>query len=185
MTLEQILARTSSREPGFRLMVDHLKTIDNPLIIETGCARGNTPEGDGWSTMVWDLYISENSGTAYSVDITPAHVDFAKSYVKKLDVVLGDSVKFLYDLGKTDVTVDVLYLDSYDFTPGEEHNSSLHHILELAGILHRLKPGSLVAVDDCFFKDGHRDGKGVYVHKFMENLGKELIHDGYQMIWRW
>jgi predicted O-methyltransferase YrrM len=185
MTLEQILARTQARESGFRLMVEHLTTINDPLIIETGCARGNTPEGDGWSTVLWDRYIVENSGKAYSVDITPAHVEFSTNNVQKLEVVLGDSVKFLYDLGQTDVAVDVLYLDSYDFIPGEEHNSALHHILELAGILHRLKSGSLVAVDDCFFKNGERDGKGVYVHKFMENLGKELIHDSYQMIWRW
>ena len=185
MTLEQILSRTQARESGFRLMVEFLKTIDNPLIIETGCARGNTPEGDGWSTVLWDRYVTENSGRAYSVDITPAHVEFSRANVQKLEVVLGDSVKFLYELGQTDSTVDVLYLDSYDFIPGEEHNSSLHHILELACILHKLKPGSLVAVDDCFFKEGRRDGKGVYVHQFMENLGKELIHDGYQMIWRW
>ena len=183
-TLEEIISKTNNRESGFRFIVDHLKAIANPTILETGCARGNTPEGDGWSTMIWDRFITEYSGTAYSVDNNPAHVEFARSYVKNLKVVLNDSVKFLYDMGKQGVQVDLLYLDSYDFIPGEEHNSSLHHIFEISCIIHNLNPGALVVVDDCFIKDGKRDGKGVYVLKLMENLGKELVHDGYQMIWK-
>jgi hypothetical protein len=183
--LEDILSRTQDRETGFRFMVDYLKTLKNPLIIETGCARGNTPEGDGWSTMIWDKFITEYSGSAYSVDNNSAHVEFAKSQVENLEVVLGDSVKFLHDMSNKNLKIDLLYLDSYDFIAGEEHNSSLHHIFELGCIMQNLNPGALVVVDDCMFKDGVRDGKGVYVHKLMENLGKDLVHDGYQMIWKW
>lgn len=186
MTLEEILVRTAARQSGFRKMVEHLKTIDNPLIVETGCARfENNISGDGWSTVIWDRFINEYGGKAYSVDNNPVHVEFAKSKITDIDIVLDDSVKFLYNLGQQDVQVDMLYLDSYDFIPGEEHNSSLHHILELACIMHKLKPGALVSVDDCFIRNGRRDGKGVYVHKFMQNLGKQIIHDEYQMIWRW
>jgi predicted O-methyltransferase YrrM len=185
MNLDEILRLTAQRESGFRLMVNHLKTINNPLIIETGCTRNESLAGDGWSTVIWDKFITENSGTAISIDNNEEHVNFARLKVSKLNVVVSDSVKFLYDKSKEDICVDLLYLDSYDYIPGLEHESKMHHILELACINSKIKPGGLVAVDDCWVSNGVREGKGAYVHKFMESLGKELVHDSWQLIWRW
>jgi hypothetical protein len=186
MTLEDILIRTGTRQAGFRLMLDHLKSIDNPLIIETGCARAeNNLEGDGWSSVIWDRYVVENTGSAYSVDISAEHVEFTRNKVQKLNVVLSDSIKYLHEKSKEDISIDLLYLDSYDYTVGEEHNSAMHHIHELACITSKISPGGLVAVDDCWIAGGRREGKGKYVFDFMNSLGKELIYDGYQMIWRW
>jgi hypothetical protein len=48
----------------------------------------------------------------------------------------------------------------------------------------RLRPGSLVAVDDNFIVNGQRQGKGAYIYDFMQSIGKPLVHEGYQYIWR-
>jgi len=198
MTLEEMLAKTGQRQESFQIMIDYLKTLTDPLIIETGCARPPHPEwgsedvsfkDEGWSTRLFDAYVNEYNGEFYSVDITPAHVEFATSIVSdKTNVVCDDSVYFLYQasqqLTESNEFVDLLYLDSFDFEPSDPHPSSVHHIKELTSIISRLRPGSLIAVDDNFGKGAERTGKGMYVAEFMEAIGKPMIYEGYQLIWK-
>jgi hypothetical protein len=43
----------------------------------------------------------------------------------------------------------------------------------------------MVAVDDSFKNmDGVRSGKGMIVREFMDSVGKQLVHDEYQLVWK-
>lgn len=197
-TLEQMLSMTNLRQPSFRIMIDHLKTIEDPLIIETGCIRpGDQPwstiensfKDDGMSTCIFDQYINDYNGELYSVDITPEHVDYARSMVgDTAQIICDDSVHFLWkannQLVENNQYVDLLYMDSYDWIPGRESECMAHHIKELACIVTRIKSGGLVAVDDNYKRDGIQVGKGVYVIEFMKSIGAEMLHDGVQCVWR-
>jgi len=198
MTLEEMLAKTDKRQASFRIMLDHLKTFDDPMIIETGCARPPHKEwgseavsfkDEGWSTRLFDAYINEYSGEFHSVDITPEHVEFARTLVSdKTEVHCDDSVGFLWaaneNLTAQDIYVDLLYLDSYDYEEATPWDSPAHHLKELTSIISRLRPGSMVAVDDNFGTAENRKGKGAFVEAFMRSIGKPLIYDGYQLIWK-
>ncbi len=181
-TVEQHLELTRQRTPSFQMLVNHLKGVDNPLIVETGCIRESEDYGAGCSTEIFDQYLNENGGRFYSVDNSPTNVIFAKTQVtnKNTNIVLSDSVAFLKQFNK-DEKIDLLYLDSYDFYEGIEHESSLHHIFELLAICPSLTEKTMVVVDDNF---GDK-GKGYYIKQYMDLIGNERIYDGYQWIWMW
>lgn len=197
-TLDEMIAKTNLRQASFQLMIDHLKTIENPLIIETGCIRpGDQPwsslensfKDDGMSTVIFDRYINDFNGEFYAVDLTPEHVEYARSMVSdKTQIICDDSVHFLWEATKQlkadEQFVDVLYLDSFDWIPGNESASMAHHIKELACIISRMKPGGLIAVDDNYIKDGVLVGKGVYVYEMMESIGATMLHKGVQCVWK-
>ena len=199
MNLEEMLPRTLKRQDSFKLMLEHLKTIDQPLIIETGCARPPHPvwgnddvsfKDEGWSTRLFDAYINEYNGEFHSVDITKEHVEFARSIVSdKSNIHCDDSVHFLWEannlLTNENHYIDLLYLDSYDYEESTPYLSPAHHLKELAAIMSRLRPGCLVAVDDNFGFKGSRKGKGMFIEEFMQSIDKPLIYDGYQLIWKW
>ena len=61
------------REVGFTRIFEHLKTIENPVIVETGTVRKeNSFEGDGCSTVLFDHFVGTQGGTLISVDIDAA-----------------------------------------------------------------------------------------------------------------
>jgi hypothetical protein len=180
-------------------MIDHLKTIENPLIIETGCARPPdlVPWGtidisfkdDGMSTLIFDQFINDHGGDFHSVDLTQRHVDFAQSQVSdKSQIHCDDSVGFLWHVNKIlaedNRYVDLLYLDSYDYEAEDPYPSMVHHIKEIAVILGRLRPGSMIAVDDNVGTGAARMGKPKYVAEMMEAMGVPLIYEGLQLIWK-
>ena len=198
MTLYEMVSKTNLRQTSFQIMIDHLKTLEEPLIIETGCIRpGDQPwsslensfKDDGMSTCIFDRFINEHGGEFHLVDLSEEHVKYAQSMVSdKTQIHLDDSVHFLWEanklLAKQDQHVDLLYMDSFDWIPGNEPASMAHHIKELASIISRMKPGALVAVDDNYIKNGVLVGKGVYVHDFMESIGATVLHQGVQCVWK-
>jgi hypothetical protein len=199
MTLEEMISKTGQRQESFQIMIDHLKTIDNPLIIETGCARppDNVPWGtedisfadDGFSTLIFDKFINDFGGDFHSVDLTPKHADYARSRVSdKSQIHCDDSVGFLWHVSKIlaeeERYVDLLYLDSYDYEESNPYPSMVHHIKEIAVILNRLHPGSMIAVDDNIGTGSERMGKPKYVAEMMEAMGLELVYEGKQLIWK-
>ena len=191
MELEEMLSLVGIRQNGFRLMVDAMSKLESPLIVETGCARQeNNFQGDGMSTLIWDAVANRTNGKVISVDLNPAAAAFAQSNVgPRATVYNADSVVFLRDLEadliNTGKTIDLLYLDSYDFDGENPHPSSLHHIFELLSIKQGLRPGSLIAVDDNFEHNGQWMGKGAYVAQWMANVNKKMVYRGYQWIWEW
>ena len=70
--LEELINKTGKRAAAFAMMVNHALSIDNPLIVETGCARQeNNFDGDGMSTIIFDKLVEYHGGDFYSVDINP------------------------------------------------------------------------------------------------------------------
>lgn len=193
-----MLKKTGQRESGFRFMIEHLKNCQDPLIIETGCARPPHPQwgnedvsfkDEGFSTRLFDAFINEHNGELHSVDINPIHVEYAQSIVSnKAQIHCDDSVAFLWtanqNLTEQNYFVDLLYLDSFDYEPDDPWPSAVHHIKELTSIISRLKTGSLIAVDDNFGTPSLRKGKGPIIAEFMKSINKPLVHEGYQLIWR-
>lgn len=198
MTLEEMLQKTGKRQPSFQIMIDHLRSIEEPLIIETGCARPPHPQwgnedvsfkDEGFSTRLFDAYVNQYGGEFHSVDLTPEHVAYSQSIVsERSQIHCDDSVHFLWEantqLAESETFIDLLYLDSYDYEEATPYLSPAHHLKELTSIIGRLRSGSMIAVDDNFGKKGNRKGKGMFVEEFLESIGKPLIYDGYQLIWK-
>jgi len=181
MNIEEMLSITGKREASFRQMVDFLTTLENPTIVETGCARvENNFEGDGMSTLIFDCFVQKNGGNFYSVDISPDSVGFAKSKItsERSKIACQDSVGFLH---KFDQKIDLLYLDSYDLDPTNPHPSSLHHIYELLAVSKCIKSGTMIVVDDNL---DNEIGKGKYIADYFEKIGIPMIYSGYQQIWK-
>lgn len=199
MTLEEMIAKTNQRAQSFQIMVDHLKTIEDPLIIETGCARppDNVPWGtedisfadDGFSTLIFDQFVNDFGGEFHSVDLTPAHVEYARSRVSdKSEIHCDDSIGFLWQVSKLlteqDRYVDLLYLDSFDYEEANPYPSMVHHIKEIAVILGRMRPGSMLAIDDNVGTGDARMGKPKYVAELLKAMGVPLVYEGKQLIWK-
>jgi predicted O-methyltransferase YrrM len=193
--LNELVAKTTKRAQSYAIMLSHVANIQNPLIVETGCARKEDNfDGDGMSTVIFDTLVDYHGGDFYSVDINPDNVRFAEKNTKKARVFCGDSVAYLHNQNKTWVQqgrkIDLLYLDSFDFDINEPHPSSLHHILEMVAISPSLGPGTMICVDDNFLMErsdtGERFeiGKGGYVKQYMDAIHKERIYTGYQWVWK-
>jgi predicted O-methyltransferase YrrM len=185
------LSKTDKRRFAFRLMLDALLNAighkGKAMYVETGCVRSRDDFGAGYSTVLFDQFIDQYpQAQGYSVDNDAQHVKFAEGLVKHVKLINMDSVYWLAAVSNpaVDLTVDALYLDSYDLNRAAPHNAALHGMKELAAAAPLLRPGSIVAVDDNFSPEC---GKGMYVREFMRNAGKALIvpEDSYTLVWRW
>ena len=191
--------RATSIEIIFNLL-DKKENKSNYLIVETGCMRGDhTPVSspyalgdDGASTYIFDDFINFYDGEVLSVDIKQDNVDYANKFTSdRTSVYCRDSVPFLWELPEK-TKIDFLYLDSFDLDPNNPVPSQLHHVKELCACMKNLKKGTIVAVDDLLNTpefDQYRStlvqgGKARFVEDFMKNIDAELLHDGYQIVWR-
>lgn len=203
---QQWAPRLGPRRDTFRSIFDFLagKKADGHLIIETGCAReADNWEGDGQSTCMFDRFAAACSGAVLTVDIEPAACAYARSMVGANTRVFNeDSVPFLHrmaaELLRDGRTIDLLYLDSFDWDPANPLPSALHHLKELCAISPALGPDTLVVVDDSFhqlrgFRTGGENfvlledqgiaGKAMYVAQYFRQIGVPLAFDGYQCGW--
>jgi len=177
------------RAPGFRAMLAALeeRPREGILIVETGGLRqpGNF-DGDGQSTVIFDAYVQFRRGQLLSVDLDPVCAAHTRDFCSpRALAVTADSVAFLHLLSSLGERrpIDLLYLDSMDLDQDNPAPSAQHHLKELAAIMPRLEPGSLIAVDDNPLVQGKRQGKGYLVEEFLAGIGARKLHDGYQMLW--
>jgi hypothetical protein len=169
------------RWQAFVFIADALAELRRPIgIVETGCLRQiDNWAGDGQSTVVWDWLIKQHGGYGHSYDISAESVAAARSSVSTMQVHQQDSVEALAGFASAS-TIDLLYLDSYDWTAGSDA-SAQHHRKELEAIYDRLRPGCLIAVDDCM---GKEKGKHALVLPWLAERGVEPIVTGYVYVWR-
>lgn len=167
---------------GFSLIVDELLKLERGVtIVETGTTRNpGSWAGDGNATAIWGWLATRTGGEAFSVDIDPKACEAARSLVCGAKILEGDSFDLLRALRPLK-RVDLLYLDSYDWSPAAAARSALHHVGELACAWDALPPGCLVAVDDCHYPTA---GKHVLVARFFELLGVTPLLTDYVSVWR-
>ncbi len=177
------------REVGFTRIFEHLKTIENPVIVETGTVREDYNfEGDGCSTVLFDNYIGNKGGTLISVDIDPAACKIADKLTTYAEIVEADSVEYLATL---DGKVDLLYLDSFNiYNWLDDWKASAHHLKEIFAAKNVIKEGTLIVVDDNLYVPSSEDnkrksGKGRIIHELMQSIGIPTFIDGYHIGWIW
>lgn len=182
--LKEFGDRLYHRRDGFAFIIPKLQQLARPVfIVETGTARQqNNWMGDGQSTLIWDWVMRQVGDYAVSIDIDEKAVALAHKQCSQVYCKHADSQQFLRGLVDAD-KVDLLFLDAYDWGDTKLQNtlSELHHIGELAAIYERLRPGCLIAVDDCH---GIDRGKHVLVQEFFQRLGVEPKHRSYLTVWQ-
>ena len=95
--INEMMTKIGKRGPSFVKMLEHIGSLENPLIVETGCARQeNNYDGDGMSTLIFNEF-SKIKGEFWSVDINPDNIEFAKKHCDNTNLVCSDSVLFLYE----------------------------------------------------------------------------------------
>lgn len=185
------------REPTFRAMCEFVRARQQLLdqsdeqvaIFETGCARAFEDYGAGYSTVIFDTLLQTmGKGTLTSVDITPANVRVAQSFIKwKNSRVLCDNS--LTALGQWTFPIDLLYLDSFDLDLNDDTPSAEHHLRELKLAWPLLRLPALVAIDDNFSGEyrpiGHRykGSKGRLVREYLAAQDVAPMLDTQQTLW--
>lgn len=187
-----------SRAETFAKMFEHLDALDRPVtIIETGCARRDQTDmeswkGDGCSTVLFDVYVETRrclGDQLFSVDIDPAAVRACERQTKFALIENQDSIQFLKGIGQHFPDgVDLLYLDSFDFSPADPLPAAIHHHAELMAAMPMIRPHTLVVVDDAWatMDDSTRlevGGKGFMVARHMLLCGADLKFCAYQSGW--
>jgi len=177
--------RLAARAEGFATLFRALPMPpERLLIIETGCLRiPRNWEGDGQSTFMFDALARKRRGFFFSIDVNLESVDTARrACSSSTHLILGDSVAALHHLGALiERPANVLYLDSYDVDPGNPMPSAIHHLMELTAAQPLIGPGTIVCVDDYGMGGG---GKGLLLDQYFSAIRAEVLHSGYQKMWR-
>lgn len=89
-------------------------------IVETGCCRYPDDWGAGLSTVMFGDFCKRYGKRLHTVDLSPENMEICKNLTKEYgdntSYHVSDSVTFLVSF---DRTIDLLYLDSYDYPYGE------------------------------------------------------------------
>lgn len=180
---DQLTDKQFNRWPAFEFIARELFGKRRQLkIVETGCQRTeNDWLGMGHSTELWNWIVAVTGGTATSIDITIENIQFIRNKCPRVKFVHADSIGCLRGMSKLDSELDLLYLDSFDWSPSLHVSSCLHHMGELAAIWDKLPVGCLIAVDDCHTENL---GKHVLVRKFFDMIGVPPLVECHVQVWR-
>jgi hypothetical protein len=180
-----------NRKVSFNKVLNHLDNIENPIMVEIGQTRNYYNwNGDGYSTPLFSWYISQRpDGQFYSIDIS----DNSKIYegifgiwgIRKdrINILQQDGIKFLQEFENK---IDFLYLDAWDYhktniemqTISETMHLEAFKIAEL-----KLNENALILIDDILDQET-LIGKGKLLIPYMIDNGYELIHKGYQFLFK-
>ena len=131
--------------------------------IETGCASGGY---DNFGVYL-AKYCKDNNGKFSTVDISEDYINKSKILYHDVigennnEYVVSDSIKFLQSYNGIP---NLVHLDSYDLDLLNPLPSMLHHWLEFEAIQDKMPSGSLLLIDDNFFK-------GTFVSWYILNNG--------------
>jgi hypothetical protein len=148
-------------------LINEYFPFDSIECIETGCVSG-----------VYDnfgVYLSklsqEYNGKFSTVDISQDYINKSKILYKEIngenniEFICSDSVKYLESYKGTP---NIVHLDSYDLDVLNPLPSMLHHWLEFQAIEDKMPSGSILIIDDNFFK-----GTVIYWHILFNGKLKE------------
>ena len=163
-----------------------MKKTKAKTIVETGTSREGLrgAKSNGAATIIFGKWAKENNAFVHSVDINEESVKNSQEEVDRqnlqefVQIHHSDSLDFLNDFNET---VDVLYLDSYDYSndPEVQKKSQQHHLEEFQRIEDQLHDDSIVLIDDCDLPNG---GKGKLVIAYMLDRGWKILVESYQVL---
>lgn len=142
--------RLGKRKDTFLETFRHLQSKPDKTykILETGTARSGMRriEGDGASSLIFDIFLRYYDGSMVSVDIDPnACAKVSRWLSPKSRVINGDSCAVLSGLKDR---YDLVYLDSMDIDWNAPEESAKHHVREFKIIEPFLAENSLLLIDD-------------------------------------
>jgi len=175
------------RRDTFRKTLQLLEDRNAKIIVETGTSRKglNATKGDGAATIVFGKWAKQNNAKLYSVDISEVAVNESQNEINSQDlnnyvsVHLGDSLDYLANFSES---IDLLYLDSYDYSRTDKDiqiKSQEHHLKEFKLAEDKLHNNSIVLIDDCALPGG---GKGKTVVDFMLKKDWQIVMNMYQIL---
>lgn len=169
---------TPHRRNSWLKVLGLLQPMPSPEIVETGTMR--QWEGDGASTLILGHIAALYNGHLTSIDIDANNLGFSEECADvPVNHCLGDSVELLARYTLRNASIQLLYLDSYDFIAATPEPSQRHMFAEFAAAT-RLAP-QYVMLDDT--KLPH-NGKAGLLIPFLQERGWTIIHDEYQQIWQ-
>jgi hypothetical protein len=171
-----------ARASSFRKIFQNLINLEKDYyhIVETGSIRGWDQWGDGQSTRLFDSFVNYFDGCVTTIDINIKYTELTHNNTSdKVQAINGNSLEILPTIKNC---ADLLYLDSFDNGPGDELNSSLHHLYELICSKNIIDNNTIIAVDDT---DEDGEGKGKYIVEFVQKANfKILVHEGRQFAFK-
>lgn len=176
------LQTNDKRYSTFKQVLDLMEQRSVKVILETGTARCGASNfaGDGGSTIIWGNWANDHKAQVYSVDIDSYALSCAsqatKAYNSNIRFVQQDSITFLRDFKGT---IDLLYLDSFDFDLQNPTPSQEHHLKEIIAVYPHLHQNTIIMIDDCKLPHG---GKGKLVIAYLLERGWKIIANQYQVI---
>lgn len=151
-------------------------------VVETGTLRQkNNWHWDGGSSYWFAKYVRRFGGRFWTVDIDPDAIAVAMEIVGQqpddpVAFIVEDSLKFLREPLGPDERIDVAFLDSFDFSPGQHEAAQLHNLAECQLVMPRMNPRGLICIDDYGLENHGKGGLSVPV---LQASGWRLIHAGY------
>ncbi|MBA2729052.1 MAG: class I SAM-dependent methyltransferase [Parachlamydiaceae bacterium] len=178
------LSSENFRYITFEKVLTLMKERNVKTIVETGTTRGVLLQdifaGDGGGTILFSEYALRNDARVYSVDILQEAFENAAHFLTPYEgfifTVCDDSVNFIKNFNST---IDMLYLDSYDFDINDPSPSQVHHLNEIIAAYPLLTSRSIVMIDDCGLPWG---GKGALAIQYLQEQGWKTLIQAYQVI---
>lgn len=173
------LSELVDRGLSFGRCLEHLRGVQSPAVVGTGCIRSQDDWGAGFSDYLFGLFLQAHGGTLDVVDLDGNNCGFARYWTAPFPATIhqGDSLAFLRSWKKP---IDLLYLDSMDTTvPGHEQ----HGLQEAQIGGESVKPGGLLLYDDTVYA-GRWTGKGATGVPWLLSKGWKLEFSGYQTLLR-
>lgn len=171
------------RWDGFSFIAKELSKVHHPKIFEVGCIRAEDAwDSDGQSTIVWDWIADKGNGMCTTVDVSEKHVALARQKCPNVGAYVSEGIYAITSNAYGHMSgLNLLFLDGMDFTGPHAYNAWMQHTAMLGAAWPNLKPGCLIAVDDCV-DDG--EGKHVLIKDFFRRMDLKPVVESYMHIWR-
>jgi hypothetical protein len=183
-----------NRKVSFNKVLNHLDGIDSPVLVEIGQTRNYYNwNGDGYSTPLFIWYMNQRlDGHFYSIDISDNSEVYKAIFgiwglrdgqEKGATILQEDGIKFLKEF---EHKIDFLYLDAWDYHKTNiqmQTTSETMHLEAFKIVEPKLNKGAYILIDDILDQETYV-GKGKLLIPYMLDNGYELIHKGYQFLFK-
>lgn len=174
------------RYPSFKIALNLFIQRKGVNIVETGTTRAlDDFGGAGMATIFLGDFAKHYNKQLWTVDILPEAISLSKSltteFANNITYIVDDSLNFLKTFPKS---IDLLYLDSYDYPIDENEElafeSQTHQLNEFKAAEDKLHYNSIVLLDDNAWSKG---GKCKLTKEYLFRRDWECLWDDFQSLW--